>query len=56
MADWQKTDLGRNYPSCAAKYSIGPLSMMLLSRLMVGEVAEYNSACVNTLRRSQDGN
>lgn len=24
---------------------------MLLSRLMVGEAAEYNSACVNTLRR-----
>jgi DNA-binding XRE family transcriptional regulator len=26
--------------------------MMLLSRFMVGEVAKYNSACVNTLRRS----
>ena len=30
--------------------------MMLLSRPMVGEAAEYNSACVNTLRRSLDGN
>jgi hypothetical protein len=31
--------------------------MMLLSRPnTVGEAAEYNSACVNTLRRSLSGN
>lgn len=29
--------------------------MMLLSQPMVEEAAEYDSACVNTLRRSQDG-
>jgi len=29
--------------------------MMLLSRPMVGEAAEYKSACVNTSRRSFDG-
>lgn len=30
--------------------------MTLLSRPLVGEAAEYNSACANTLRRSLSGN
>lgn len=45
--------IGASYPSHAAKHRP---EMMLPSRSMVGVAAEYNSACVNTLRRSCDGN
>lgn len=51
-----KRAAGASYPFSAAYYSVRPLPMTLLSRPLVGEAAEYNSACANTLRRSLSGN
>lgn len=48
-----RAGLGRDIPLRAAKHQA--VKKMLLSRPMVGVAAEYNSACVNTLRRSRNG-
>lgn len=54
--DGEKGRSGLITPSSAAYHSIKPLPMMLPLDLTVGEAAKYNSARVNTLRRSLDGN